>query len=287
MSRVAHHQPAYPDLHGQFRRSYHLELVADDARVGSILRALEETVHPDDVFCEIGCGSGVFAIEAAKRCRKVFAIELDPETADLAEANIQSSGQADRIRVLRGDACEVSLPERSDVALCEMMSIWAVEEPLVPVTRRVVRDLLKPDGILLPLRVVNLVELGWYPYRVLEVAVPAVVPLFTGMPRAHVMTESRVCRVLDLSEPTSLDLGGQVLVESLVGGRLNCAVLRSVVQMSPSVVFAGSDSLMPPTVVPLERPLEVRAGQRIRFRAEVRARSTLESGRFTAELQDS
>lgn len=285
MSRVAHHQPAYDDLHGQFRRSYHLEMVTDAARVGAILRALEQTLRPDHVFCELGCGSGIFAIEAAKRCRRVFAVELDPETAGMAEVNVRSSGYAERVQILRADAQEVDLPEPADVVLCEMMSIWGVEEPIVPVSRHAARHLLRPGGTLLPLRIVNLVELGWYPFRTLDVHVPAVAPLFTGIPRIHVLTESRSCRVLELGAPVSTDLGCDVFLEALADGRLNAALLRSVVQMGPSIVFGGSDSLMPPTVVPLERPLEVQAGQSVRFRAEVRARSTLASGRFTARLQ--
>lgn len=286
MSRVIHHQPAYPDLHGQFRRSYHLEMLADQARVGAILRALDETLRPDHVFCEVGCGSAIFAIEAAKRCQRVYAVELDPETAAMAAANVRRSKFEDRIQILTGDALEVELPERADVVLCEMMSIWAVEEPLVPVAIRVARELLQSGGLFLPIRLVNLVELGWYPFRALEVCVPAVVPLFTGMPKVHVFTESRSCRVLDFRGPVSMNLGAEVSLEAVADGRLNCALLRSVVQLGPSVVFAGSDSLMPPTVVPLARSLEVRAGQRICFRAEVWARSPLESGRFTAQVQE-
>jgi len=284
MSRVAHHQPAYQELHGQFRRSYQLEMVGDAARVGAILRALDETLEPEHVFCEVGCGSGIFAIEAAKRCRKVFAIELDLGTADLAEENVRRSGFREQIEILRGDALHVHVPERVDVVLCEMMSIWAVEEPLIPVSRRIQRDVLRPGGTLLPSRVVNLVELGWYPFCVHDVRVPAVIPLFTGIPPAHVLTESRVCRALEIGAPIGPDLGGEVVLEAVASGWINCAVLRSVVQMGPTVTFAGSNSLMPPTVVPLEESLAVHAGQTIRFCAEVTERGTLESGRFSAEL---
>lgn len=275
MSRVAHHSPAYADLRGQLQRSYHLEMVSDRERMGAVRAALDAVLGPGDVFCEVGCGSGVFTIEAARRCTRVYAIELDEDMAEIAQENVDRAGVADRVHVVTGDAMEVELPERVDVALCEMMSIWGVEEPVVPVANRVREDLLKSGGFLLPSLIVNLVELAHYPYRYGEVSIPAVVPLFPGLPRPHVITESRRCRILDFAGPVEQDLSIDVELEAMVGGRVNAAVLRSVVQMAPAVAFSGSDSLMPPTVVPLRQELLVSAGTRLRLTAELRARGAL------------
>lgn len=275
MSRVAHHTPAYADLRGQFRRSYHLEMISDRDRVRAIRDALDQVLGAEDVFCEVGCGTGIFAIEAAKRCSRVYAIEVDDAMAELAGENVARAGVADRVHLITGDATEVELPERVDVVLCEMMSIWAVEEPIVPVANRVRADLLKPEGLFLPSRIVNLVELAWFPYWHGGVSIPAVAPLFPGIPRPQVVTESRTCGVLDFSGPVDPDLSVDVELEAVVDGRVNAAVLRSVVQMGGTAVFSGSDSLMPPTVVPLDREVVVRSGMRLRLTAELQARGAL------------
>jgi predicted RNA methylase len=291
MSRIDHHRPQFPDTSGFFKKSYHLEMVTDPTRTESVFRALRRALRPDDVFCELGCGTAIFSIFAAERCKKVYAVEMDPKMVEIAAENIRKSRFADRIELIDGDALEVPLPasrngdgsEHVDTVFCEMMSIWCVEEPQVPIANRARRDLLKHGGQMLPLRIVNLVELGYHPFRVGDIAIKAAIPLFTGVARPAVMTERRVCKVLDFSDVVSPDLGADIELDAIASGQVNCAILSSVVQLGPEVVFSGSDSLMPPTVVPLSEEVPVKAGGRLRFRASVRARSDMGEATFLVE----
>src|SRR5882724_2933189 len=284
MSRIDHHQPHYPDQVGQFKKSYHLEMVADRSRTSAVFRALRHVLHPESVFCELGCGTGIFSTFAATSARKVYAVEIDPETARVAAANIAASPYADRIKLIRGDACNVELPEKVDVIFCEMMSIWAVDEPQIPVFNSAFVRMLKPGGIFLPLRIVNLVEVGFYNFRFEEIEIRAAIPLFTGISPAAMMTESRVASRLEFSLPLSPDLSCEVELPVLVEGWANCARLTSIVQMGPGIVFSGSDSLMPPTVVPLEEDVQLRPGDRVLFQASVQAHSDLGKATFRARV---
>jgi hypothetical protein len=65
---------------------------------------------------------------------------------------------------------------------------------------------------------------------------------------------------------------------------VNCARLTSIVQMGPGVVFSGSDSLMPPTIVPLEEDVLVRPGDRLLFQASAKAQSDLGDATFRARV---
>src|SRR4051812_27250434 len=103
MSRIDHHRPHYPDQLGQFNKSYHLEMVADRSRTSAIFRSLSQVLHSETVFCDLGCGSGIFSIFAARHARKVYAIEIDPETARVAAASIAASPYIDRIELIEGD----------------------------------------------------------------------------------------------------------------------------------------------------------------------------------------
>jgi predicted RNA methylase len=283
MSRFVHQQPQYPDLHGQFRKSYHMEMVADCARTDAIFAALQQVLTPETVFCELGCGSGVFSVHAAARCRKVYAVELDEKTAQIAQENFQRSTQRDRIQFILGDAMEVNLPEPVDVVLAEMMSIWTIEEPQVSVANRAIRELLRPGGRMLPSRIVNLIELGHYPFRLHEIEMRGVTPLFTGIAAPVLLTERRVFKVLDFTSPVDLDLGGQLGLVALNSGKINCAVLSSYVQMGPRSAFSSSDTLMPRTVVPLQEPIDVEAGQVVQVRVAARARSDMGESVFVVE----
>lgn len=284
MSRIDHHRPHYPEQLGQFKKSYHLEMVADRARTSAIFRTLRQVLRPETLFCELGCGSGIFSIFAARHARKVYAIEIDPEMARIAATNIAASPFADRIELIRGDAREAELPEKIDVIFCEMMSIWAIEEPQVPVFNSTFARLLKPGGLFLPQRIVNLVEIGYYNFRYEDIEIKAATPVFSGIRPPAILTESRVANQLDFSEPVNPDLSCEVELPVLAEGLANCARLTSIVQMGPGVVFSGSDSLMPPTVVPLEEDVLVQPGDRLLFQAAARACSDLGEATFRAKV---
>ena len=75
-----------------------------------VLRLMQEVIRPGDSVADLGSGSGILAIAAAKLgADRVFAIELDPDAIGNAEENVARNGTADRIRVLDGDAA-VLLP---------------------------------------------------------------------------------------------------------------------------------------------------------------------------------
>ena len=284
MSRIDHHRPQYADLFGHFRRSYHLEMVSDNTRTNAIFRALRRALRPDTVFCELGCGSAIFSTYAASRCSKVYTVERDPVIAETAALNIEQCKYSERIELIHDDALAVELPEKVDVILCEMMSIWAIEEPEVPVFNRAHKDLLREGGIFLPVRIVNLAELGYYDFRFGDIVMKAAIPLFTGIPRPAVMTERKTCKVLDFSGHISPDLHVDVEMDAIASGLVNSVCLSSVVQMGPDTVFAGSDSLMPQTVVPLEEEINVSVGDHLRFRASTRARIDLEESSFRVDI---
>lgn len=70
-----------------------------------VLRLLHDVLRPGDVVADLGAGSAVLAIAAAKLgASRVAAIELDPDAIENAEANVARNGVADRVTVIEGDA---------------------------------------------------------------------------------------------------------------------------------------------------------------------------------------
>src|SRR5437763_1464698 len=67
MGRIDHHRPQYPDLFGQFKKSYHLEMVMDRVRTEAVFEALLRSLSPQAIFCELGCGTALFSTYAAAR----------------------------------------------------------------------------------------------------------------------------------------------------------------------------------------------------------------------------
>jgi predicted RNA methylase len=276
LSRAGHHQPQYADVLGQFAETYHLEMLLDLERTTPIFRALDKVIKPETVFCELGCGTGLFSIYAAAKCRKVYAVERDPKMADVSRANIEKSEFKDKITLIEADALEVALPEKTDVIYCEMMSTWCVEEPQIRVVNRARKDLLAPDGVIIPERIVNTAEICNFGYSLKGVSIRAATPLFTGSRKAHTLSESLACHDLDFYEMVSENLNFSITIKALVDGIANSVRCHSLVQFARGIAFSGSDSLMPPLLVPLQEDTAVEAGKTYTLTGKLEPRSSIQ-----------
>ncbi len=279
-TRLKHHTPSYADAIGNFGLAYHLEMVKDRERVGQIKKALDRVLMEDGLHCELGAGTGLFAIYAAQRCRRVVAVERDPQLARIARENIAAAGLSDRVEVLELDALDYFPTEKFDSLLVEMMSIWCINEPQVEVMAHARQHLLHPQGRLVPSEIINLVELGHYDYRVEGITCRASIPQFTGVLAPRIHSGSQVFQRLDFQQVVAWSGEKEIEVECLLSGPVNCARLSSLVQLTEGVVFYSTDSLMPPTIVPLAEECYLAAGERVYFGAAFNWRSNLDDSRF-------
>lgn len=87
------------------------------------LRLLEAWLKPEDAVLDLGSGSGILAIAAAKLgAGLVVGIELDPEAQPVAEKNAQQNGVADRVRFVEGDASILApLFRPVDLVVCNVL----------------------------------------------------------------------------------------------------------------------------------------------------------------------
>jgi predicted RNA methylase len=275
-----HHSPKYPNGVGNFGLSYHLEMIRDAERVGAITAALDECLDEDTVHCELGVGTGIFANYAAERCRKVYAVEQDPAIFRIARENIARSGLGHKIELIQEDALAFIPPEKVDTLLVEMMSVWCINEPQIPVLNHALKHILKADGRAIPSRIVNTFELGYYQFDALGVSCKASIPEFSGSTRPRIMSRSFVFNDFDFKQENPEQYQQSVPVVSLLSGSINCVRLSSLVQFSDSVTFFSTDSLMPQTIVPLEKEITVLSGEPLQFSAAFSARTNLDDSTF-------
>jgi len=254
-------------------------MLKDQERVNAIIAALDESIVDDGIHCELGVGTGIFAIYAAKRCRQVYAIEQDPKIFEIAEKNILSSGLSHKITLIQGDALDFHPSDKVDTLFAEMMSIWGINEPQIPVMNHGVSQVLKENGRSVPKKIINLVELGYYDFTVLGVECKASIPQFSGIPKPRIVTRSFVFNEFDFSKPNAETISHAIPIHALASTRINCARLSSIVQLSDTITYYASDSLMPQTIIPLNE-IAVKAGEQLRFSASFKVRSSIEESRF-------
>jgi predicted RNA methylase len=124
-------------------------LLLDAVRVSAYARALRATVTPDDVVVDVGTGSGVLAVLAAKAgARKVYAIERGG-IADLASRVFAENGVADRVELLRIDARDARFPQPPTVIVTETLGAFGVEEDIAALLK-VLKPRCAPGVKLIP-----------------------------------------------------------------------------------------------------------------------------------------
>jgi methylase of polypeptide subunit release factors len=70
----------------------------------SQLMAAVLDVKPGDVVIDVGCGTGVLGIIAAKLgASKVYGVDASPDVVEVASANARAHGVADRMEFFQGD----------------------------------------------------------------------------------------------------------------------------------------------------------------------------------------
>lgn len=128
----------------------HVEMLGDRVRTSAFLAALEEVVEPGDVVVDIGTGTGILAAGAARAgARRVYAIEATP-IGHHARAVFEANGLADRVTLVEGWSTRVTLPERADLVVAEILGSEALEERMLPVLLDARRRLLEPGGLVMP-----------------------------------------------------------------------------------------------------------------------------------------
>jgi precorrin-6B methylase 2 len=128
----------------------HVAMLEDEVRTLAFIKAIRETVQPGDVVVDLGTGTGVLALTAAKAgARHVYAIE-ETEIANVANALFEANGVADRITLVRGHSTDVSLPERADVFVSEIIGNDPFGEQVLAYTRDAINRFLKPGARLVP-----------------------------------------------------------------------------------------------------------------------------------------
>ncbi|MDR3586389.1 MAG: 50S ribosomal protein L11 methyltransferase [Desulfosporosinus sp.] len=100
------------------------------------LKTLEQIVKPGQTVFDLGTGSGILAIAAAKLGAKVDAVDLDSVAIKVAQENVDLNRVNDRVRVLRGDLGTV-LVGQADVVIANIIA--DVILILLPDLKRILR----------------------------------------------------------------------------------------------------------------------------------------------------
>ena len=132
---------------------WHFTIVGDAARNAAYEAAIGRAVRPGCLVLEIGAGTGLLAMMAARAGARVVTCEADPAVASAARDVVAANGLSDRIQVVSKPSGELDLDAdlggRADILLSEIVSNNVVGQGVIA-SHAGAAHLLRPGARVIP-----------------------------------------------------------------------------------------------------------------------------------------
>lgn len=136
---------------------WHLPLLGDTERTAAYRAAVERAVTPQSLVLEIGTGSGLVALMAARAgAKRVVTCESNPVLAAVAADTMARNGYQDRVSVVAKPSSLLTvgpdgdMPEKADVVVSDLSAGGVLSPRLLAEIQHARTHLVKPEGVLIP-----------------------------------------------------------------------------------------------------------------------------------------
>ncbi len=128
----------------------HRTMIRDRVRTEAFRRAIDAVVRPGDVVLDVGAGSGILSVFAARAgAAHVYAVE-QTSVAVLAQQLAAANGVEEIVHVIHGDILDVEPPERVEVIVSEWLGGFGIDEGMLGAVTAARDRWLKPGGVMIP-----------------------------------------------------------------------------------------------------------------------------------------
>jgi len=262
----------FDQSHFGFPEIYYKIMESDHQRVNAFKKAFRlNNDFKGATVCEVGVGTLPLTKLYMPYVKKAYLIENNPNLIPFIKKEIARYPWAERVEVIFADALTVTLPEKVDAVIGELMSIYCANEFQVQIFQRM-RQFLKPDGKLFPNRIVNFA-------RLCEADIDENVhhyPLMFTRHQPMYLTQQFLVNEIELLKEKKQGVKLSFSVPVLFSGKVNALYLESYVEITEGSNFTGTDSLMPPTILKTTNTQKVKAGDLIHIDFEFDYGSSLD-----------
>jgi len=135
--------------------AWHIPMINDHERNDAYDQALQKAVLPGDIVLEIGTGSALVAMMAARAgAGHVYTCELNPSLAEAAMRTVKRNKMDDKVSVIHRKSTDMTvpgdMPEKADVFVSELINVGMLAPEMLKVLRHARETLVKPGGKVIP-----------------------------------------------------------------------------------------------------------------------------------------
>lgn len=232
----------------------------NDPRTVKFAEAIQQTVKPGMRVLELGSGSAIMSLLAARAGATVTAVDMDMTLVNYGREAAERAGLAERIIFQEADA-EKYIPKTPvDLIICEMQDTLCIRERQIQVMNRACH-FLAPGGSVIARSVTNRASLAWtnYEFCGLEMPLPFFDTIEVSSPRSF-LTPAIEYQKTYFDRENVPEFATEIVLKPRESGPVNCLVLETETEIIPGIIAPGSDWFNAPFVVPLEKTLELMVG---------------------------
>lgn len=246
-------------MSGEFWSNVHqvYECLADEPRTNAFVHAIENLVKSGDVVIDVGSGTGVFALAAARAGAEcVYAVEPDPNLWNVLEKTVRLNGFENVIRVVRSDIERADISDSIDVVVCELVDTGLIDEYQLG-AMNFVHNRWRPE-IVIPLSFECAVDLVLHPD--MHNGFSFATPRYEFVESAQCLTDTQVYHLFDFGRVNEKNVRARVSCTAQVDGVVNGVRLSNHTQLYEGSWFSHSAKYCVPLILPIDE-LSVVAGQ--------------------------
>jgi protein arginine N-methyltransferase 1 len=256
-------------------------MMADPVRMHAYSESLRRAVKPGSVVVDVGTGTGIFALLAARfGARKVYAIDVNP-CIHLAREVAKANGFADKIEFIHKSVFDVELPEKADVLVGDCRGNFPVYDYNLEIMRHACERWLQADGVLIVekddlfVTLVHRPELqrdlhepwhlfgfDWSACR-REAFLSRTAPKESNGELQGSLTDPAIWATIDYRRLTSPNVKGHTKLAVRQSGNVHALASWFRATTAFGHQFGDHVGVYRPLILPIEPPLEVRSGESV------------------------
>lgn len=266
-----------------------VQCLIDEPRSRALGKAIKTAVKPGHSVLDIGTGSGLLAMFAARAgAKEVKAIEFDPYIAETAKKNVEKNKLSDTVEVWTGDgrSFEFSHGAHFDVVVMEMLTTGMVDEFQVQTANNLQdQGVVSKKTVFIPQVQRTFVELANKDFTIYGLEFKMVQHLWNNLSenqKYSVLSDKVLLNETHFNRKNNEYFEKKILITPTKSGVVNSIRLSSRALLFKDTFLDDTETFNAPVIVPVKET-SVTAGNSIQL--AVRYRFGFGYQHFFAEIQ--
>lgn len=243
------------------------QCLIDETRSLAFEKAIKKVVKSSHIVLDVGTGSGVMALFAARAgAKKVFALEYDLYVAKMATINFKQNNFDKTITLLKGDARNFKYPKNDhyDVVTMEMLTTGMVDEFQVQAVNNLHKqEVVDEKTIFIPKKQETYISLAEKKFSIYNFTIRTIQHLWNNLSqnqKIKLLSRKVLLNSVDFSKINNEHFLKVLHIEITKSGTLNSVYLSSICYLTNDLKIKDTETLNSPVIIPLEKDMVVKKG---------------------------